>query len=308
MSLFNSQIVDINLTGQSKRDKLIDELKKLDTEYKEYEKSTETKLPETLGLTEKELDRTTDEEIKATLDQKYEGEKNNEMATIRAEAEGEIGELDTKKSGVKTSGEEELADIKSDYASAREDAENDALKRGLMNSSIYEGAKGQLDDGEIAETKRSIKDTQDALTAIDLEIDVLNQRLQRDLEAYELKHAAKVMKELDKLVAQRDKQNEAAIAYNNTLREKENAYQKQRAEAEERAKKEREEKERFELENGYTGYKKENYLKRYELAGAYYRSMPRDRALEELRQDTFAQQYLGYYYQKLIDELTFAKG
>ena len=56
MSLFNSQIVDINLTGQSKRDKLIDELKKLDTEYKEYEKSTETKLPETLGLTEKEAE------------------------------------------------------------------------------------------------------------------------------------------------------------------------------------------------------------------------------------------------------------
>lgn len=308
MSIFKSEIIPFKPYGTTKHEDFIAELKKLDDEYRKYESENKVELPESLNLTEKELDATTDAQIAEQVNQKYNAEHDGEVDRLKAETKEKTDAVELRKTQANTAGEQALLDIDRSYDAVREDAEDNALRRGLATSSIYQGELGAIDDAEVNAVKASIADTEREITALDLEIELLNERLQRDLDSFEIAHAVKVSKEIDKLVAQRDKQNDAVIAYNNTLRQKEAEYQKQRYEEIKKQEEAREAQERYELENGYTGYKKENYLARYDAALKYYKSMSKDRALEELRSDTLAQQYLGYYYKKLINDLTFAKG
>ena len=294
--------------GRSKKDVLKEQLEALDKEYRDYEAGAEVKIPESLGLVEKPVDYTTDGDISSEVTQKHSAEKDAGIEKLTAESEVKKGEVSAQKDEVVEEGEAEVEEIGEAYREARLDLEDDASKRGLLTSSIYDGERGALDDGEVEDIRASVMKTENAVSALDLEIELLNQRLERDLEEFNIAHAAKLSKEIDKLIAERDRKNASAISYNNTLKQKEAEYQKKRKELIEQAQKEAEEKERYELEHGYTGKKKENYLARYDLARKYYKSLPRDRALEEIRGDTFVQQYLGYYYQKLVDELVFAKG
>lgn len=301
------EIQPFDPNGNTKREKLRQNLEALDKEYREYEASQEVVLPETLGLVEKEKNSTTNEEITAQVTDKHAPEKENEMAKISASADSEIADVEDKKQAELIDEENDLDTISAGYAEARTNAEDGAIRRGLAHSSIYEGERRELELGEEGDLEARRAEAQANLSALDLEIELLNEKLERDLESYEIAHAAKVGKEIEKLISERDKENEAIEEYNNRIREKEAKYQEERFTKAQKAAKEREEQLRYEEEHGYTGYKKANYLERYRLAREYYKTMPRDKAIEALRGDTFVQNYLGYYYGELMRELAYDK-
>ena len=299
--------VEFDPNGRTKREKLLDQLEQLDKELRQHQADNTVKIPDSLNLTEKALDDTTNEQITQQVNKKHNPEKELGIEEITATSEEKSQAVEGKKADVISDDEAKVNAIEKEHFNARQSAEDDALRRGISSSSIYDEQLDYIDDSQVQALETQRRATQDAISALDMQIELLNQKLQRDLADFEIAHAAKVSKEIDKLIAERDRQNAAAISYNNTIKEKEAAYQEKRRQLIEQRQKEQEEKERYELEHGYTGYKKENYLKRYELAREYYKSKTRDDALEELRGDATAQKYLGYYYQKLLDEITFAK-
>lgn len=290
------------------------ELAALDAEYKKkHPKATETYdldalFPKESGLKEIDYEPKSDEELKklASKQADYQNavDKNNVEAKYRAEAE----DLADKKQSADKSLKESYQNLQKVYDELRKNAENDAIKRGVARSSII---TSRLDDIDYAKTL-SKEEVDEAYNEKIGDIDGKLKALERDKDVamsnLDLKYASAIEKNMADLQAERDDLVLKYEKYNNSIREKNNRYDRQRRSDIDKFLKEKEEErvarekaeEEEEQKNGYTGDKFDEYQKRFDMAYEFYSSLSADIAVDALKSAPNMKYYLGLYYDKLL--------
>lgn len=296
------------------------QLAALDKEYrdslpKEEEIDIEKLFPSDSGLKELEYTAESDEDIAARAAKENAYGKQAEKNGLQSRFENQLSALES--SGEQAAknlqdGYKQLEDV---YNELRRRSENDTLKRGLARSSIAGNQLSAIDAAKLSGTGELHAAYSSAMNSIASRINELEANRENALEELDLKYAAELEESIQKLKAERDKTVREYEEYNRDIREKNAEYAKQRdvdiaeylKNAEDEKRKAAETLAKHEKKYGYSGEKRENYTKRYELAYEFYSSLSPDVAVDALAASPNMKYYLGEYYSTLMNALKTAR-
>ncbi len=171
------------------------------------------------GLKRLEYDKTTDDEIynlaKRGLNEKY---------TLKSEALAEETEqnkqsLEQKKQQISEQTSAANANIAGRYEAAKEQAGEDAIKRGIARSSIISEMLKEYDKQKLSAIDDVNAEAREKIAAIDDEIAGLSQKLNSSLKQFDMEKAIELNEKIDALKAARDEKNTETLKYNNEVSE-----------------------------------------------------------------------------------------
>lgn len=288
-----------------RRKYMLNELERL---KREWDEKTEIKIPEVKKFERKELvsvDR-------AGVGDKVEKELAPELIagtnTLKSKADKKTAEAESLIKNEELRAKNKEQDIFLDYQDNKENSKNDMIKQGIARSSIAEGERERIENEASQSLGLLREESQNKIKGYELEIALLEKTLKSDLESLRLSHAVKVQQRIDKIVSDIDKENEKILEYNNKVADLEARAEEERAEIQHQAWKESKALARQEAKYGYSGEKKDNYMERYDVAKAYYNTLPKEQALNELQSEPKMRTYLGLYFDMLQSYLLSKEG
>ncbi|MDE6060171.1 MAG: hypothetical protein K2G31_01695 [Clostridia bacterium] len=295
---------------------IVDQLAALEKEYKdslppEEEIDLEKLFPSDSGLRELEYSVDSDEDIAARAEKESAYNKQVEVNGLEDRYQKQLSALDGTGEKATQSLQDGYKQLEELYNELRKRSENDTLKRGLARSSIATNQLSNLDAARLANTGELQASYNAAMNDIAMRINELEANRETALSELDLKYAVELDERISKLKAERDKTVEKYEEYNRNIREKNDEYAKQRDEdiaeylknREEEKIKAQEAQAQHEKKYGYSGEKRENYAKRYEIAYNFYSSLSPDIAADALAASPNMKYYLGEYYNTLMSAL-----
>lgn len=114
-----------------------------------------------------------------------------------------------------------VAATEQSYAGAKQNVDNDMLKRGLARSSIAVNKRAELESGEAAAKANLAQQLSIRITEINEQLSSLDAQREKALNDFNLAYAARLTQRISELKSERDKKQTEAIKYNNTLTQKE---------------------------------------------------------------------------------------
>ena len=201
------------------------EKKKLDEKITELEKLISDAQKEgeerkkTYTFDEMAFDTRTDDDLKAQakqgLNEKYDLKT---QALIEENAQKEKS-LRDKKDEIAETTEKLNAATEKRYEAAKENANNDAIKRGIARSSIISELLKEYDKEKLETTENRYSDAQKRISEIDDEIDGLSRDLNSSLKKFDMEKAIEINDRLEELKSEREKKNAEAIEFNNRVKQ-----------------------------------------------------------------------------------------
>ncbi|MGI6213412.1 MAG: hypothetical protein ACOYIQ_02525 [Christensenellales bacterium] len=297
---------------QKQNQALVDRLKELEAKYKEREEipqpDYEILFPPTLGLVPKEVPQITDEDIEKRAEEALLPDYTKKVNKLELDTFADLSEMQDKLTSANIKYDEDMANLESGFKALIESQKNDLIRKGIIHSSI--SANTLADTGEEMEQatrEREIK-YEATLEKYNKAIELIEQNRVYALREYELKYAADLEGKIISLKKERDNLIAAINTYNAKVIKDEAAYQKYREdsirkmEKDRHAAQEQRDKETAQREKvtGYTGVKAAEMDARYRYALEFYNSVPKDVAIELIRQneDTL-KSALGFRYADL---------
>ena len=248
----------------------------------------------------------TDEELENTAKQSLAEYANLSKASIENEIASLISKYETDKTNNEASYTRTLNALKSAYEQAKEEVNNDALKRGLARSSIAGNSVASIESEHANSKATAINEFEKKNAEIDAQISGLETKRQKAMDDFNISYTAKLTEEINKLKSERADNEQEAIKYNNSLAEKENKEKVDRAKAESDIYTERLaqlDKER-EIKSNPTEVEQDKiYQQIYEVLRDKLLSMSALDAKEEIANNDIYSKYLSSaYYYKLYNE------
>lgn len=296
---------------------IVDQLEELEKEYQAYLESQEEEIdldalfPPTLGLQKIEYTPESDESIVNRATTEVESKKADATGKAESKYSSKISGVKEEKDTATIEKLEKDKEIDTAYEKKRQNQKKDSVKRGMARGSVLES----LIDEITADQTRTEQEVEDAymstIDSLNKEMDALTLERERAMSELDLKYASELKDKIAELKEDRDAIVAKYTKYNNNVDEKELKYQQQRQkdidkfledkkkEKEQEAEKQRE----YEKEHGYSGEKLRNYSERYVLAFNFYMSLEPEIAIEALKASPNMKQYLGNYYDQLMNEL-----
>ena len=295
---------------------ILDQLAALDKEYQdslppEEEIDLEKLFPSDSGLRELEYSVDSDEDIAARAERENAYDKQVAADGLQSKYDKQISALDSSGKQAASNLQSGYKQLEELYDELRKRSENDTLKRGLARSSIATNQLSSLDAARLrgaGELQSSYNATMDDIAK---RINELEASRETALSELDLKYAVELDERIAKLKAERDKTVQEYEEYNRNIREKNEEYAIKRDEdiaeylknREEEKIKAQEAQAKHEKKYGYSGEKRENYAKRYEIAYNFYSSLSPDIAADALAASPNMKYYLGEYYNTLMSAL-----
>lgn len=206
-------------TYNAKKDALYDKLEKITRDYEKKDTRTYngTVVPD---LKEKTYDAPTDEEITAYVTAEEKSATADKKAKAEKTAADKKAALSAKIDSVNSDVGETEKRINAAYDAAKENASNEALKRGIARSSIVSEQLKELDEGRIEDVENAYENGNRRISAINDEIDKLSSGLTDALNALDIDEAVRINERIVKLKDEREKKQNEVLEYNNALKEK----------------------------------------------------------------------------------------
>ncbi|MBE5738286.1 MAG: hypothetical protein E7354_00925 [Clostridiales bacterium] len=151
--------------------------------------------------------------------------KNSSLSDIDSSIENQRVSLEKNRDTLKKSKEDAVNEVSSSYDAIRNNASNDALKRGLARSSIVVSILDAFNNDEIETLNRIGKEYGDSLNAIDFELNALESQKQKAISDFDIAYAVKLSDKINQLNDEYSKKQQEIIKYNNDISEKEKEYQ-----------------------------------------------------------------------------------
>ena len=291
-------------TFEQKKSEMYEDLERL---KKVWERKTAIELPEVKVYEKKEYLDEDQESIKNQVDSEYAESTQAGLDDIKGEYAGKRNKVNAKISEENQDYQNDVDKIKSEYALNKTNSLNKAIDQGIARSSIVKSNQERLDQDMESEIKTRKSRSELLGNTYNMELAVLESKLESALSAFEIEQAVKIKKRINDLTENVKRENEKILEYNNKMTELEQKSILAREKAIERAREEAKILEQEEKIYGYTGEKKQNYDSRFAIAKRYYMSLPRERAIKELDGDIDMHDYLGLYYSKLRNLLVSRK-
>lgn len=306
---------EINAALEAEKE-LAAKLEELDRQYRdglpsEPEYDLDELFPKDLGLEKVDYTPETDEQIADRANSEAAYGKAEDTNKINKKYGESTGKLNTAAEEAERTLRESYANLEKLYSDLKKEAAADTLKRGMARSSVAVGRQSDLDAAHVAAAGEAEAGYNAAVAAIDTELARLDAERSAALNELDLKYAAQIDERVAELKKERDAAAEKYAKYNNSVIEKEQKYAVQREkdiadflrEREEDRLKREEEVREYEKKYGYSGEKRQNYAKRYDLAYDFYTSLSPDIAADALAASPNMRYYLGNYYDKLMNTL-----
>ena len=204
--------------NSDKKNNLMSKIEKITYEYK----NTPTR---TYGgvtvptLTEKEFSMPTDIEIRKTAVDSFSDVYDDKRQSATDESKMKTQALKEKSSELEEKVKESLANLNRNYGVAKENASNEALKRGLARSSIITNQLGELDKDRISSENAIKYQKQKEQADIDDDIKGIETALQQKLSSLDEEESNAIIKKFNEMKASYQKQKEQADEYNNKVRQ-----------------------------------------------------------------------------------------
>ena len=276
-----------------KINKLVDELNSYNKLYDysdavEYKPVTFEKMPN-VEIDESKIKTQAENELKDYKETTIDNIKDNTIKSIE--------KLESDKESNKANYETAKSNVKSYYAEVKENASNDALKRGLSRSSIVINVLDAFNNEELAKYNDLNDNLTNTINEIDTEISNLNFQQEKALKDFDITYAVKLQDRINSLTESLlEKQNEV-LKYNNQIAEKESEYNRKYAELESELNKSNWNKEKdlmdFAGKYGVNMIAKYKETQVYNKAIEYLDSIDKETALYELRTNETLRSLLG---------------
>lgn len=182
--------------------------------------SIDDEVKKRLNLEYLDKDDTTDEQIKAKVEEKSEYEKAEKTKQLTDAATEKIAEQNKKAEDEKVAVEVDKQAIDDAYEEAKQSANNQAIKRGIGRSSIIFNMLKDYDIQKLNAISQRENSSKQELEQIDGEIKSLNEDLKKALSALDMQTAIEINDKIEKLKSERDKKNTEVIKHNNDVNER----------------------------------------------------------------------------------------
>lgn len=172
------------------------------------------------------------EKIKQDSITELEDYRNSSINSINKEYENRGKELEKNKEDLYTTTSELKDSVKQSYATAKENASNDAIKRGLARSSIVINTLDAFNNKELETYTQIDKELTNNINAINFELNALVSSKEEALNNFDIEYASKLTEKINQSTEKLREAQENVIKYNNQIAEKEAEFNQSVAELE----------------------------------------------------------------------------
>ena len=264
---------------------MLDDFKKVDDKYNlttdniTFEKQTFT--------------RPSDEEIKTSAQNSLENYKQTSLQNIEDDYNQKRSDISNQIDELKNSAQSQKQETKELYSSLKNDASNDALKRGLARSSIVINVLDVFDQNMIDEINKINEEIGTKVESLNNQKSLLNEQRQSALNAFDIAYAVELSTKIDEINAELAEEEQKVIEYNNKIAEKEAEYEAQRN-------KDTLDRAEFIEKYGEDAILSLKQNEKYEIALNYLNTLSKEEALNELDSNsTFSYELGPTYFNRL---------
>ena len=224
--------------------------------------------------------------IKSQAENELNEYKTSTIEDITEGTKSKIIKLEKDKETSKNNYETAMESARDYYADVKENASNDALRRGLSRSSIVINIMDAFGKQELAKYNELNDTLTETINNIDNEISSLNQRQDEALASFDITYAVKLQDKINSLKQDLLDKQEKVLQYNNEIAEKEAEFNRKYAELEKELRESNFQKEQDLME--YAGKYGVNMLAKYKtaqtynMAEEYLDTLDKDTARDEL--------------------------
>lgn len=288
---------------------LNDKLAQMDKEYianlPKDEFNPSEYLDEKLDIPRKEYNGLSEEEI--AIKAKEDNDKLLESKKLNTEVDYDknVQKYEVQKAENKEKAENDLLKLAQEYVQNKKANDNKMVKNNLTMSSIKTNVENALKNDYEGESQHTKEKLENKISLLDSEIESVNQRKEKAMEALDLEYAVKLDESVKKLLKERQSTVDEIEAYNAKATKDELTYQKNKAnylqEYRDKLAKEKNEKLNNEIRYGMSGDKKIEYDNRLSTVIEFYDSMPKRIAEQMVNGNIMLKNYLGTYYNTVLD-------
>ena len=291
----------------SKIDDLQEKFNQIDAKYDFSSQVNEEDYQTSLDLQRKTFEGLSDDQIKKQAEdslfdyqsQKKESIENDYMTNKQA--------LEQSLSSLEQDTKEAKDELNEAFTQAKENASNDAVKRGLARSSIIVNKLAKYDQAmlqEFSNIEKSYLETSSKLTA---EKNLLEVQRQNALDSFDITYAIKLSEKFNGISEQLSAKENEVLEYNNKMEQLEKEYQAEQLEKLEKAKqaaaKANIDYAEFMADGGSATVNSFITKEKYDMAKEYLNSLPKAQALWELQNNSMFLNQLKSGYNVLLTEM-----
>ena len=178
-----------------------------------------------LNLERKTFKGKTDEEIEKQAKDSLQEYKETGIQDIEKSYNDKKSNIDQQMQSLKDQGEEKKKETTSLYSSLKENAKQDALKRGLSRSSIVINILDAFDNNMINEYKKINEEISSKMQSLSNQKSLLDEQKQNALNSFDISYALKLSNKIDEVNEKLKQEEQKILEYNNEIAEKEAEYQ-----------------------------------------------------------------------------------
>ena len=195
---------------------LLQNFKKVDEKY--------NFTPNDLTLERKTFEGKTDDEVKDEAQRSLKEYKDTGIADIEKSYSDKKTALDENIHDTKTQGESKKQETVDLYSSLKDDAKQDAIKRGLARSSIVINVLDAFNQNMIDEYNKINEEISSKIQNLTTQKTLLDEQKQNALNSFDISYALKLSNKIDEINEKLSEQQQKVIEYNNQIAEKEAEY------------------------------------------------------------------------------------
>lgn len=265
--------------------------------FEEIDEKYTPKTNQDVNLEKMEYTKPTQEEVNQKATDSLIGYKNSNIESINEEFEQKNKDLNNELKEVQTSKENQKQEIENTYQKVKDNAQNDAIKRGLARSSIIVNKLANYDQGMLNELNELSTSANEKIESLKTQLNNIESEKLSALNSFDIEYAIKLQEKIDSLNSDITKKEQEVIKYNNQIEELKNDIQNQNFEDTLKFY-------QYVNENGTYVIDNIKNKEKYELAKDYFLSMNKEDALNELTNNSVYRKNIGEAnYQKLLEEI-----
>lgn len=197
-------------------------------DFKQIDKKFSSQDDGGLNLEKKSFEKLSDDQIKKQAENDLHEYKQSTIKNITDEHSSKKEAIDESIKNTEESATSQKNEAKQLYSSLKQDASNDALKRGLARSSIVINILDAFDKGMIEEYNKINKEISTKIDSLNSQKQLLDEQKQSALNAFDISYAVKLSNKIDEINKELNEQEQKVIEYNNQIAQKEAEYEAKR--------------------------------------------------------------------------------
>lgn len=293
----------------TKKTNSIDDLfKKFDDVDSKYKLKDETTTSgNSLNLERKEFIKPDEETVKKQAEDSLAEYKNQTLEQIENDYTTNSQAIDEDLSQALTNKQNLTSNLKNAYNEVKEDASNDAVKRGLARSSIIVNKLAKFDNSMLAEFATIEKDYTNTVSKLNNQKSQLEVQRQNALDGFDIAYAVKLSEKIADINSKLEEKQNEVLEYNNKIEQLEKEYLQQQekitADINEAIRDDNAKLIEYYTENGQAYVDKLKQEEKYSLALDYLNTLSKQDAINTLTNNAKFQENFPTYYTKLLSAM-----